>query len=42
MGKTIAPVWKETRTRFYELMGWDRETGRPLPETLADLGLSED
>ena len=42
LGKTITPVWKETRTRFYELMGWDRETGNPLPETLADLGLLED
>ena len=35
LGKTITPVWKETLTRYYELMGWDRETGnlsrRPSP-----------
>jgi aldehyde:ferredoxin oxidoreductase len=42
LGKTITPVWKETLTRYYELMGWDRETGKPLPETLASLGLPED
>jgi aldehyde:ferredoxin oxidoreductase len=42
LGKTIAPVWKETLARYYELMGWDRETGKPLPETLARLGLPED
>jgi aldehyde:ferredoxin oxidoreductase len=41
LGKTITPVWKETLTRYYELMGWDREMGKPLPETIASLGLPE-
>ena len=27
------------REHYYKAMGWDPETGRPLPETLADLGL---
>ncbi len=27
--------------RFYELMGWDPETGRPTPECLSQLGLDE-
>ena len=26
---------------YYQLMGWDPETGRPLPETLSRLGLEE-
>lgn len=38
-GKTIAPVWDETLERYYELMGWDKQTGEPLPETLSNLGL---
>ncbi len=24
---------------YYRLMGWDRETGKPLPETLRASGL---
>jgi aldehyde:ferredoxin oxidoreductase len=24
---------------YYKLMGWDEETGKPLPETLRTLGL---
>ena len=27
--------------RFYELMGWDRETGTPLPERIEALGLAK-
>ncbi|NOZ48893.1 MAG: aldehyde ferredoxin oxidoreductase family protein [Chloroflexi bacterium] len=27
--------------RFYELMGWDRETGTPLPERIEALGLTK-
>jgi aldehyde:ferredoxin oxidoreductase len=26
---------------YYEIMGWDPETGKPLPETLEKLGLRE-
>jgi len=40
-GKTIIPVWKDALSRYYKLMGWDPETGKPLPETLKDLGLPE-
>jgi len=25
----------------YELMGWDKDTGKPLPETLRMLGLEQ-
>lgn len=39
MGKSIAPVWDEMLSRYYELMGWDRNTGKPLPDTLMSLGL---
>jgi aldehyde:ferredoxin oxidoreductase len=38
-GKSIAPVWREMLCNYYKLMGWDTETGKPLPETLEDLGL---
>ncbi len=24
---------------YYNLMGWDEQTGKPLPETLKSLGL---
>ncbi len=30
----------EMRKEYYLAMGWDPETGKPLPETLADLGLN--
>jgi aldehyde:ferredoxin oxidoreductase len=26
---------------YFELMGWDPETGRPLPHTLKSLGLEK-
>ncbi len=26
---------------YYRLMGWDPKTGKPLPETLKQLGLEE-
>ena len=39
MGKGIAPVWGDMLRNYYELMGWDTETGKPLPKTLEDLGL---
>ncbi len=38
-GKTIRPVWDDMVEQFYGLMGWDKETSRPLPETLTKLGL---
>jgi aldehyde:ferredoxin oxidoreductase len=38
-GKTIGPYLDEMRQNYYKLMGWDEQTGRPLPETLKRLGL---
>lgn len=38
-GITIEPVWKEVVSRYYEMMGWDVKTGKPLPGTLGRLGL---
>lgn len=40
-GIAIMPHWEQMRRRFYELLGWDRETGKPLPETLCQYGLDE-
>ena len=40
-GVSIAEHWEYMRRRYYELMGWDYESGRPLPETLERLGLAE-
>lgn len=34
------PVWPQMLATYYEAMGWD-EKGRPLPETLRELGLGE-
>jgi len=38
-GKSVEPHWKEMLSNYYGLMGWDRDTGLPLPETLKELGL---
>ncbi|MFH0846494.1 MAG: aldehyde ferredoxin oxidoreductase C-terminal domain-containing protein [Chloroflexota bacterium] len=38
-GLSTAQDWDKIRTRYYELMGWDKKTGKPLPETLKKLGL---
>jgi len=38
-GKSITPVWDEALANYYRLMGWDIETGKPLPDTLRSLGL---
>jgi aldehyde:ferredoxin oxidoreductase len=40
-GRSVAPHWEEMRADYYRWMGWDLESGRPLPETLAALGLPE-
>ena len=37
----IMEHWDDIRRMYYNLMGWDFETGRPLPETLRKLGLEE-
>ncbi|MDO8673918.1 MAG: aldehyde ferredoxin oxidoreductase C-terminal domain-containing protein [Dehalococcoidia bacterium] len=38
-GKNIAPEWDGMMDNYYNLMGWDRKTGKPLPETLRRYGL---
>ncbi len=38
-GISIEPVWRQTVDRYYELMGWDVRTGKPLPETLKRFNL---
>ena len=38
MGKAIAPHWDDMLKLYYEQMGWDAN-GRPLPETLRQIGL---
>jgi aldehyde:ferredoxin oxidoreductase len=37
----IMEHWDSIRRNYYEQMGWDGVTGRPLPETLERLGLAE-
>lgn len=39
VGKSIMPHWESIRRDYYTGMGWDSETGIPLPETLERLGL---
>jgi len=38
-GRGILPHWEKMLHNYYKLMGWDEKTGKPLPETLANLGL---
>jgi aldehyde:ferredoxin oxidoreductase len=38
-GISMAPHWEAVRRNYYEQMGWDGETGKPLAETLERLGL---
>jgi len=34
------PPFEQLREEYYKAMGWDPQTGSPLPETMAALGLS--
>jgi len=34
-------VWERMRDVYYDRMGWDRASGKPLPETLNGLGLED-
>ncbi len=34
-------AWDQMLDIYYEKMGWDVETGKPLPETLNHLGLGD-
>lgn len=38
-GRDVGTVFDRMRARYYELLGWDPSTGKPLPETLRALGL---
>lgn len=38
-GKDIMGKWNMMVNNYYDLMGWDSKTGKPLPETLQKLGL---
>ena len=38
-GKSIEPHLAWMKSFYFELMGWDPATGKPLPHTLASLGL---
>jgi len=40
-GKNIMEKWEKMLENYYDCMGWDPETGKPLPETLKKLGLEE-
>ena len=38
-GISIMTYWEQMLDNYYKLMGWDRKTGKPLPETLKKLSL---
>lgn len=38
-GISVVQHWDSMLDNYYKLMGWDRKTGRPFPETLRALGL---
>ena len=40
-GITVNPHWDGMLDNYYRQMGWDRRSGRPLPETLRSLGLDQ-
>ena len=40
-GQSAVEKWDRMLEVWYETVGYDRETGRPLPETLRELGLEE-
>jgi aldehyde:ferredoxin oxidoreductase len=40
-GQSIMTDWEGLRSNYYHNMGWDAETGKPLPETLEKLGLAD-
>ena len=40
-GKAIAPYFQWMKSFYFELMGWDPATGKPLRHTLESLGLEK-
>lgn len=41
-GRDIKPHWNQMLDAYYRHMGWDRKSGKPLPETLKKLGLERE
>jgi aldehyde:ferredoxin oxidoreductase len=39
--QSVMPHWDAMVDAYYKRMGWDRKTGKPLPETLRALGLED-
>ncbi len=40
-GQAVMDQWERMLDVWYETVGYDRRTGKPLPETLKRLGLDE-
>ena len=40
-GVSIIPALDQMLDKYYQLMGWDRKTGMPSPETIKELGLED-
>lgn len=40
-GKSIEPHFELMKSLYFDLMGWDSKTGKPLPHTLESLGLGK-
>lgn len=40
-GQSVEPHWEHMLDIWYEMVGYDRKTGRPTPETLRALGLAD-
>ncbi len=40
-GQSIMDHWDSMLDTWYETVGYDRKTGRPLPDTLSRLGLED-
>jgi aldehyde:ferredoxin oxidoreductase len=38
-GQAVSAQWEKMLDTWYTLVGYDRKTGKPLPETLQRLGL---
>lgn len=41
-GKSIKPYLKDLIQDYYEFIGWDRQTGKPLQDTLKMLHLEDE
>ncbi len=41
-GRDIKPHWNHMLDVYYQQMGWDRKSGKPLPETLRSVGLEKE